>query len=498
MKYRIALTLFLSVIAAVATAQSWEFLHETIEKYERIDGSSTSSNGNVFIAGRTGDSFNRSHAFIIRISPNSDNICYIHQIEGYYSNFRNVVQLPNGKLFAVGFCTCSNGDADKLLIVIFDTDLNVITEKQYDPEGSGTLFRGISRTVLDDEGNAVVFTSQIVPESGGLRRFPAILYRFNEEGDTIMHRDLYDVDLGSMYYSQLFQPKSLSFDSNTREFKYIGQGLNGLISLEYFDNNLSFISGHQILYQGADTSLMINATYDSDWTTSDNESIVFGCSTNDMDSEYLFSYKADSEGNIIDYRPVCRKIDTLDYSATISCMAGVDDSTLYYFFHETTEPWSNGNLGVYRLNENLDVLGSYFHNNETPLKAESIHPTPDGGCILVADSVRGGSPVHFIKLTRDDFTSIPLSVQSHTIDTPHGEAYPNPTSNIININIEGLPVENPKLRITDIQGRLWLDCKIDCSGTILTADISQLKSGIYFYVIYNSQNELLKGKFVKE
>ena len=498
MKRLLLLASFLSFWAVYATAQSWEFLHSTGKRVEWLDRSCSDIEGNMYIVGRTGDIFSHSDAFIIRISPNGDTLSYTYKIEGNYSNFRDVAMLPNGNLFVTGFRANTNGDNDRLLVVLFDTELNVLSEKLYECVGQGTLFRSTSEVVLDSDGNVVVFTSQIVPESGGLRRFPAILYRFNEEGDTIMHRDLYDADLGPMYYTQTFEPEQLYYDSDRREFQYVGQGLNGFVSIEYFDNDLNFISGHQILYQGADTTLMIDAIYDSDWITENGETVMFGYSANSMDKKFLVAYKVDRIGHFLSNRAICRKTDTIDYAATTKCMTGIDDSTLYYFFHETTEPWSNGNLGVYRLDENLDVLGSYFHNNETPLWAESIHPTSDGGCILVADSIRGASPVHFIKLTRDDFTSIPLSVQSHTMDMPHGEAYPNPTSNIININIEGLPVENPKLRITDIQGRLWLDCKIDCSGTILTADVSQLKSGIYFYSIYNPQRELLKGKFVRE
>ena len=311
--------------------------------------------------------------------------------------------LPNGNLFVTGFRANTNGDNDRLLVVLFDTELNVLSEKLYECIGQGTLFRSTSEVVLDSDGNAVVFTSQIVPESGGLRRFPAILYRFNEEGDTIMHRDLYDVDLEPMYYTQTFEPEQLYYDSDRREFQYVGQGLNGFVSIEYFDNDLNFISGHQILYQGADTTLMIDAIYDSDWITENGETVIFGYSANSMDKKFLVAYKIDRIGYFLYNRAICRKTDTIDYAATTKCMAGIDDSTLYCFFHETSEPWASGNLGVYRLNENFEVLGSYFHNNEKPLWAESIHPTPYGGCILVADSVRGDVSSSFHQIDTQRF-----------------------------------------------------------------------------------------------
>ena len=181
MKRLLLLASFLSFWAVYATAQSWEFLHSTGKRVEWLDRSCSDIEGNLYIVGRTGDIFSHSDAFIIRISPNGDTLSYTYKIEGNYSNFRDVAMLPNGNLFVTGFRANTNGDNDRLLVVLFDTELNVLSEKLYECVGQGTLFRSTSEVVLDSDGNAVVFTSQIVPESGGLRRFPAILYRFNEE-----------------------------------------------------------------------------------------------------------------------------------------------------------------------------------------------------------------------------------------------------------------------------------------------------------------------------
>ena len=78
-------------------------------------------------------------------------------------------------------------------------------------------------------------------------------------------------------------------------------------------------------------------------------------------------------------------------------------------------------------------------------------------------------------------------------------AYPNPAKNELNIDISGFTsLEGCRISITDALGRPCVDRFVRGEGNVLTVGVSGLKAGIYTYRVYNAEQELAGGKFVKE
>ena len=104
-----------------------------------------------------------------------------------------------------------------------------------------------------------------------------------------------------------------------------------------------------------------------------------------------------------------------------------------------------------------------------------------------------------IKLTRDNMNPIPTSVKEMPVAEIQGKAYPNPARDELNIDISGLAsLDGYRISITDALGRSCLDRFVQGDGNVLTLGVSGLKAGVYFYRLYNTEKDLLKGKFVKD
>lgn len=67
------------------------------------------------------------------------------------------------------------------------------------------------------------------------------------------------------------------------------------------------------------------------------------------------------------------------------------------------------------------------------------------------------------------------------------KVYPNPASNYVNFDVDGL--ENGNISITSLTGQEVINTSINSSTTV---DVANLKAGVYIYTIRDSNNELVK------
>ena len=78
----------------------------------------------------------------------------------------------------------------------------------------------------------------------------------------------------------------------------------------------------------------------------------------------------------------------------------------------------------------------------------------------------------------------------------HIKIYPNPTSSLLNIDINSQNKESGIIEIYDIQGRIILTINTS-SNEIIRIDVSRLKAGLYF-LKYNSSQQSSINKFIIE
>ncbi|MBQ0129330.1 MAG: T9SS type A sorting domain-containing protein, partial [bacterium] len=100
---------------------------------------------------------------------------------------------------------------------------------------------------------------------------------------------------------------------------------------------------------------------------------------------------------------------------------------------------------------------------------------------------------------REDFNPIPCSVSKIPKEQLEALAFPNPARDEIHFDISGLPAgKEHRISISDAMGRLVMSRIIRGEGNVLTVGIAGFKPGIYTYQIYNAENDIVNGKFVKE
>lgn len=84
-----------------------------------------------------------------------------------------------------------------------------------------------------------------------------------------------------------------------------------------------------------------------------------------------------------------------------------------------------------------------------------------------------------------------LSVQNQTLS-----AYPNPVSDVLNIDLTGIVLEEGTLSILNLVGKTVLSRQVSQAG-VLSVDISQLSNGIYLCRFSNA-TELKTVKIIKQ
>ena len=77
-------------------------------------------------------------------------------------------------------------------------------------------------------------------------------------------------------------------------------------------------------------------------------------------------------------------------------------------------------------------------------------------------------------------------------------AYPNPTTDFLNIPLPTDLSYGIRLRITDLKGRVCADCRIPVEDGIVRVDVRKLPPGPYLYRVGVKGKPDVTGSFVKE
>lgn len=413
----------------------------------------------------------------------------------------NVLALPNGKYFATGSSTDIASSTDSVLVMVFDNDLDVLTERLY-PLDSGYWAVPYSQMILDDDGSVLAFITQKKELDSKIWDFRGSFWRFNDNGECLAYRLCYsDYPDPENWLHTMMTQQLLKSPKGDRYIVLAGGGKHGNVSsLDHFDNNFHFVNDYNIIVNDWGVG-----QYYSDHWLNDSVLLLTGrccCEIPSSDQIDLFVAKVDLEGNVLQKVEINMK-DTTTYAGDSRPMAYCNDSTIYFLgncFPGTL--YDPGYPEIYLTDVDLEILGRISFPDEMTDWSEVVLPMPDQGCVILTDHaiLYGGTEhIRVRRFSREDFNPIPCGVSKIPKEQLEALTFPNPTSGQLNIDISSVPYkESNKIRIIDQKGSLLMDRIIRQAGNLLTLDVSSLPSGIYFYQIYNTENELLKGKFIKE
>ncbi len=127
----------------------------------------------------------------------------------------------------------------------------------------------------------------------------------------------------------------------------------------------------------------------------------------------------------------------------------------------------------------------------------STYATTDGGVMLLNQrynfNPNEDMDVHIMKYDSEGL----LSVQDSEAEYMQIQPYPNPTKDILHLDMPSLFIcDNTYIRITDMCGRLLIDQAV--VSTHNSIDVSTLCVGIYTYTVVQGQQVKARGKWVKQ
>lgn len=492
---RYCLTLLVAIVTLTTNAQQWEIDCSDIDGYSNWKAGIINENGEAVIIGECGPDANHYFPIIMRVTEDGEYDYRIFDTIGSNVRPTHIVQQENGNYFATAVVQPDDlGVGENVVFWVLDSELNIVSMKSYEQPEMVLGLRG-GRLMLDDDGTVVFSCAYWYQSTYGQRTRPCF-YRFDMNADTLSCSYVTGTSPDGYDCYQLLQKP------DDDGFVVLGARLNNRCSLLIYDYDFNYVDGF-ILSPAFRQSFAL--AYSDHWI-SDNKLLIMG---------QMWPYDEYSEWNIgmaevgLDgtfhrWDRVYHKQDTFIQSSP-HCMAYVNDTTIYggAWFYKTLGGESHSSVCLY--NTDMALLGrKEFIEPEYGDKSDCsfVLPMMDGSCLADISTYylnSGYKNSKLIKMRREDFNPIPCSVSEVQQEEIQAHAYPNPTKNILNIDISGLPADmKHRIQITDISGRICMDRIIRGEGNVLIVDVSALKPGIYVYTIYNSEKTIAKNKFIKE
>jgi hypothetical protein len=79
------------------------------------------------------------------------------------------------------------------------------------------------------------------------------------------------------------------------------------------------------------------------------------------------------------------------------------------------------------------------------------------------------------------------SINVDDVKSPVLSSYPNPAVNFVNIPLEGINMEDAKLSVVDVTGKVVLSKSINVKGAVLKQEVSSLANGVYTFSVTNAE-----------
>lgn len=499
-----SLMILLTLLLSHLSAQEWvvSYVGEHPSGFTTLVSGFTDEDGVTFLAGREGASEDVSDALLMRVEPNGEHSEFKYTKEGYSSKATCVIEMNDRNLFVAG--NLSDDTDDYIMVLVLDKQLNLLYERQYVKEVDAVSFRDCKAT-LDHHGHVIVATGVVQENSYQGTDIHGLFLKYNYDGTLVSRRYLIEDYPNPLYFIMDFRLRQMWYKEESETLLCLSTGYGGVLSFVTFDSAFNYIEEHPIWRDEIDRSdhtINREDSYTDHWYN-ENEALFF-FSRGDYEHNKLRAAKVNTQGEILDFVCLNERTDTIDDAAMQRCMATVNDSTVYFFFHYHTLPLYPGIGCVYQLNERQEIVGRHLDDEHQCYQSRLILPTADDGCLVVYDSCLNyflPSIKHPVikKLTPNDFEHVFLSVVEPADKTTASlPLYPNPADDIITLPLGDIGTAHLRLRISDSKGLVVSDRQIDHGATLVQLDVSRLRSGIYYCTVSTSDRTLLKEKFIKK
>lgn len=435
--------------------------------------------------------------FVMKVYPNGTFITNRFDFGDTVSIFSTIDILDNGNYFVTGSFNTEtvHSNRNHLWVIILDEYLNMVDQKSYLIRKPYVGFTANAYSIIDNQGNVVVATSGINPDSEARVQFTDFaFFKFNQNGDTLRSR----------YYSFIHDeiPYNLSKMPGSDNLMLIERCslYNNYVELMQLDPELNIISTHRM---GGFTGRLGSPS--SDYWVSDTEFLVSGERSWDVGSKDEFAIgvqRIDTMGNMLQ-ELLLDKPDTTEYPAWRNSMAYANDSTIYIGgFQSYNELWSTtpAIAYLYMIDKDMNLVGYKELGGKHYQQVDGIIATHDDGCLVYAlrySTTEYERDIQIWKVSRDD-----MSIITQVTDSKDQKSeimiYPNPANDRVFIQLpQSIPWSGLTISIYNLEGKKVFQKLITQPGNLLEAKITNLKSGYYIVSIDNNKQNIFTTKILK-
>ncbi|MCK9451234.1 MAG: T9SS type A sorting domain-containing protein [Bacteroidales bacterium] len=453
--------------------------------------------GNVLLIGALSHSLNTLDAFIIKVAPDGKYQFKRIDRSDTISLFSTITLLDNGHYFVTGAYSAGGTfyDMNRFWVMIFDQNLEVISEQSYGIKAPYLKYGGWNRALINQNGEvAIIATNERLINN--VQRPDFIMFKFNQQGDS----------LSSVQYESFPSSVANSFDSipGSDSLMMIGKGVlnTGQESINFMDLDMNITSSINISDVDGDFRYT-----NGNWISSDEflmlaDRIV----RNDKDKEYFFSvFRVNTAGQNLQELELDRP-DTLEYYAHCKNMVVAPDSLIYVGGKQSynTITSTPSYPIIYLIDKDLNLIGRKEFGGDGNYSLMGIEATPDNGCFAYAERYNIHNKWYYErdivmwKFLRKDFEII-----TQLTDKPaavlNSKVWPNPALDVLHISLDGLQTGSDfRLRIYNTAGQKYFDKAFKATAEAVRCHIEVLPAGTYVYELQTADGQVGGGKFIKQ
>ena len=481
------------LMAVEMQSQQWVISYPVEEGVVLVGGDCNGDGNYVFGACNNYNGQGYVDAYAMYVDGDGGYIDRKFSFEGYKSHFCSALCLDNGNAFVVGVKggTLANHLYDTLWIAVMTPELEIVEEHVYPLVEPYITWTTDVYLQFDNYGEIVVLAD--VSERD---------YPFMTNGVYAVFKcDTWGNVLKSQYFPDGHgvngaRPSGLFRVPASDNMMLLGKGffVTNSHSICYIDNDLNKIDAYPLpLYENI-------RNYTDCWK--DNGHFLMSSMTHHQrmvdNNIYAAVFEVDATGHYVDTL-VYDRADTSDYTAQYGSMAYVADDCIYIATY-----WDSGDnelpsdAVICLIDNDLNLKGTKrLKIDDTKIRLMHCQTTSERGCLVYGQCKQsyGSEMVCVWKLSPEDFV-IPWALQESPEALAHHDAYPNPTSDCLNIMLSSIDSQCI-VSIFDALGRKYFERRIDKGGGLLTLDVANLEAGTYFYEVIAGGRNLYKGRFMK-
>ena len=491
---RIFLLLILSFWAVFAQSQQWVVTRPFVEGVALVGGDGN-SDGNYIVGACNDKGEGNTEAYAMFVDNEGNYVekrfCY----DGYKAHLCSAICLDDGNAFVVGVKggTLTDHYYDTLWISVMTPDLEIVEEHDYplvEPYRTWTTDVYLD---FDNYGDIVVLADVSRKEYPLITNGVYAVFKCDTHGNI----------LKSKYFAEGHgingaRPTGIIKVPNSDMMMLLGRGFfaTNCHSLCYIDNDLEKVDAYPLPWlEGV-------WNYTDCWK--DNGHFLMSSMTHHQgvvnNPYYAAVFEVDDRGRYIDTL-VYDRVDTSDYTAQFGSMAYVNDDVIYIATY-----WENGlnmipNDAVICLIDNeLNLKGTKrLRVDDTKIRIMHCQKTSNSGCLIYGQCIKDTNEgvLYVWKLNPEDFV-IPWTLNDNPEVSPHHEAYPNPTSDYLNVPLKDDDCQFVVVNIMDLGGCKFFERRFTEAAGMLKLDVSILENGVYFYEVVADGRRIQKGRFIKD